>query len=126
MADRVRNITGLELAQLIRAGASDVKVVDVRDIDRAGGHIKGSINIHAADFLEDTERYASEWSAGTRIVFHCMYSQVRGPECARALARANKALKLENPPVPYILVGGFRGMAAQGQFKDVLEGFTEM
>lgn len=122
MAQSVTKINALELAQLLREGASDVIVVDVRDTDRAGGHIKGSINIHAHIFQEDPKKWATEWPAGSRVVFHCMFSQIRGPSCAALLAQANEELNLENPTVPYILVGGYRSFVSQGQFRDLVEG----
>ncbi len=125
MAEHVRDMGKLELAKLLREGAKDVIVVDVRDLDRAGGHVKGSVNIRAAEFQANAKKYAAEWT-GRKVVFYCMYSQIRGPTSAAALAQACIDLKLENPPVAYVLRGGFRSMAAQGQYKDIMEGFEEM
>ena len=95
----------------------------MRDLDRVGGHIRGSLNIHAYDFKRSARKWATEWPAGSRVVFHCMYSQNRGPSSARALAAANEALKLEKPTVPYVLEGGFMAMADNACVHDVLEKF---
>ncbi len=123
---RVRDMSAQELATLMRDGANDLIVVDVRDLDRAGGHIRGSINIYADEFVTNARRYAREWTTNPpkRVVFHCMYSQQRGPMCAHALADAVKDLKItQHPPTPYILTGGFRTLARQSQFRDLLEGY---
>lgn len=115
-------MSALELAQLLRSDATrdGVVVVDVRDLDRAGGHIRGSVNIHADDFVRNASKHSAEWK-GKKVVFHCMYSQQRGPRCARAFAQ------VASPETQvFVLVGGFRTMAAQPQCKDVLEGFQEM
>lgn len=67
----------------------NVIVVDVRSTDRIGGHIKGSINIPAHTFKPRTLCKHVESSIEnfrkmpTYIVFHCMYSSVRGPGAAK-------------------------------------------
>lgn len=110
-----------ELARLLRAG-EPVTVVDVRDSDRAGGHVKGSLHIPAADFTENAKRYAEEFK-GRKVVFHCMFSQVRGPTCAGALTRAAKSVRADERPVAFVLVGGFRSLAAErARYEDIIEG----
>lgn len=110
-----------ELARLLRAGES-VTVVDVRDTDRAGGHVKGSRHIPAADMMENARRYAEEFKGG-KVVFHCMFSQVRGPSCAGALTRAARSMKADERPVAFVLVGGFRSLAAErARYADIIEG----
>ena len=61
-------------------------VVDVRDDDRAGGHVAGSL--HAADSTFDAAAvHAAVCDANaTTVVFHCMESVRRGPRCAQRLA----------------------------------------
>ncbi|KAE8958760.1 hypothetical protein PR003_g13780 [Phytophthora rubi] len=60
-------------------------IIDVRDTDYAGGHIRSAINIPEDNFMDDddvdalVEKYKDE----NAIVFHCMMSQVRGPSCAK-------------------------------------------
>lgn len=123
-----RYMSGLELATLLRDGATDVLVVDVRDLDRAGGHIRGSVNIYASDFVRNAQTYARQWTSDPpkKVVFHCMYSQQRAPTSAQALADAVQNLKITmNPPTPYVLTGGFRTFANNVQFKDLLEGYNE-
>ena len=64
-------------------------VVDVRDYDYTGGHIKGAVNITADEFSqdEDVDALVQKVRAGghERVVFHCMLSQQRGPFCAKRL-----------------------------------------
>jgi len=110
-----------DLAQLLRSDAerSGVVVVDVRDLDRAGGHIRGSVNIHAEDFIRNAPHHAAQWR-DKKVVFHCMFSQQRGPRCARAFARVAS----QNTRV-FVLVGGFRSMASRAaDYKDILEGMN--
>ena len=78
-----------ELVGLLRDDStrSTTLVVDVRDDDRAGGHVAGSL--HAADGGFDAAAvYAAvSGSHASTVVFHCMESVRRGPRCAQRLAR---------------------------------------
>lgn len=61
-------------------------VLDVRDYDFAGGHIKGCINQPAADFEDDTDvdKFIDQQLTPDvkTVIVHCALSQVRGPYCA--------------------------------------------
>jgi len=65
----------------MKDGASEAKkdfvVVDVRDDDRAGGHIKDSINLPSQDFLMSVDQLVSDTKDVPLVVFHCSLSQVR-------------------------------------------------
>jgi rhodanese-related sulfurtransferase len=54
-------------------------VVDVRDDDRAGGHIKGSINVPSNGFLMAVDELVRDTlkKEVETVVFHCALSQVR-------------------------------------------------
>ena len=67
---------------------SKVAVIDVRDNDHLGGHVKNSqwVPINQLDArMPELLRVNREKE---RVVFHCMLSQQRGPKAALAYARA--------------------------------------
>ncbi|CAK9441056.1 uncharacterized protein LODBEIA_P49250 [Lodderomyces beijingensis] len=92
------------------------QVVDVRDSDYVGGHIRSSYNYPAANFhstlLELQQRLYKQQVSD--VVFHCMLSQARGPKAALMFLRAiddiaDPAMKryfMDHVHV-YILKGGF-------------------
>ena len=123
----MKTMAAFDLAVLLRDPETQPKVhvVDVRDSDRAGGHIKGSHHLPSESFLSNIDEYAVKWPKDSKIVFHCMMSQIRGPRCARAFARACKQHRGDDAPTVYILDQGFRYIAANhGSFSDIVEDFT--
>ena len=113
-----------QLASLLRDPTERARtvVVDVRDDDHVGGHIKGSLHVPSRNFYErvhklvvdvddpakrtavegvaasirDDDKAKEEDGAGgddrRRIVFHCSLSQQRGPKAARAYVEARDLL----------------------------------
>ncbi|KAK5095744.1 Cdc25 phosphatase Ibp1 [Exophiala xenobiotica] len=68
--------------------ASRITVIDVRDNDHVGGHIKGSqwVPLNQLDArMPELLRANKDME---RVVFHCMLSQQRGPKAALAYVRA--------------------------------------
>jgi Cdc25 family phosphatase len=59
------------------APGKDFLVVDVRDEDRAGGHIAGSINRPSAEFLVTVDELVKETKDVPLLIFHCALSQIR-------------------------------------------------
>lgn len=55
----------------------DFLVVDVRDQDRAGGHIVGSVNKPSVEFQTSVDKLVKDTKEIPLIVFHCALSQVR-------------------------------------------------
>lgn len=109
-----------------RLGRPDTIVVDVRGNERAGGWIKGSWDVpypltcQTADVLS---QLVSEAGASV-VVFHCMFSQLRGPACARVFA--DRVAKTEAVCVETcVLKGGFTGWLAAylEEEPDLIEGF---
>ncbi len=96
-------------------------VVDVRDGDFAGGHIAGARNIPSRDFEHKEEELLEtlRTTGASRVVFHCMLSQVRGPAAASRFARLIDRSRVEKKtgdgsddasfPQVHVLAGGFRG-----------------
>jgi Cdc25 family phosphatase len=111
-------ITCGELAELIANSSSKVAVIDVRDEDFVGGHIKGAINSPSEDLEDDDElealieRVCVGGESKSEVVFHCMKSQERGPTCARRFKNRLSSYDLQNVPCVYILQGGFEAFAA--------------
>ena len=64
----------------------DVVVIDVRTrMEYGEGHIKGAKHM-PSDFWYDTsfvDNVVESTMGIKRVVFHCAYSQQRGPKCAR-------------------------------------------
>lgn len=111
---------------------SKFAVVDVRDSDYAGGHIKGCIHIPANEFPSGIIdlRMRLEENKVEDVVFHCALSQVRGPKAALLFLRT-----LENDPPEkrpgyeklnvYVMEGGFTRWARKyGEDPTVTEDFA--
>jgi len=87
----------------------DYLVVDVRDDDREGGHILGSLWAPSHKFDEKAERFAEKTKGIPILIFHCALSQVRGPRTARTYAEIRDRTRQPNdiPQEIYVLRGGF-------------------
>jgi len=55
----------------------DFLVVDVRDEDRVGGHIVGSVNRPSTEFLASVDKLVEDTQEVPLVIFHCALSQVR-------------------------------------------------
>ena len=73
----VKYITPQELEALIKSGANDYLVVDVRDDDYRGGNIKGGINIPSEKFMHKLHQLIDDTQNVSKIIFHCALSQQR-------------------------------------------------
>lgn len=94
-------------------------IIDVRDSDYIGGHIKNSHNIPAQEVSSEVSNILKKLrNADTNtVIFHCMLSQQRGPSSAMRFQRyLNERLELSNDDDEkkfinslnvYILRGGF-------------------
>jgi len=91
MARAVQYISPDELAELILEGPEDeprAHVIDVRDEDFAGGHIPNAKHVPSASFATQVGYLAQELAGSSSLlVFHCMFSQQRGPSCANCFVR---------------------------------------
>ncbi|KJE89198.1 hypothetical protein CAOG_00718 [Capsaspora owczarzaki ATCC 30864] len=106
-----------ELAALLRApklaGEPTPKfvVIDVRDHDFQGGNIAGCVNVPSATISKAIDELVEQYGQHDMVIFHCMYSQQRGPSCAKYFARNLDARK--HLAQVYCLEGGFRSWAQQ-------------
>lgn len=65
-------LSAAELAALLAQpdATTAVRVVDVRDSDFDGGHIRGCTHVPAHQFLANVCAYATRWRDDQRVVFH--------------------------------------------------------
>lgn len=69
-----------ELSAIIKSDKKPLKdyvVIDVRDEDWSGGHIKGSFNHPSERFLEEVDDLVAKTRHIPIVVFHCALSQAR-------------------------------------------------
>jgi Cdc25 family phosphatase len=125
---KVEYLSRAELAEIIKLGKECISIIDVRDEDFVGGHIKGAINSPSEDLEDDDELEAlvgkvclgKRRNKCSKVVFHCMKSQERGPTCARRFANKLSLLMDEETeensdnklPTIFVLQGGFEEFAA--------------
>jgi len=86
-------------------------IVDVRDDDHKGGHIPGSLHVPSETFEAAVDNLVKGKArdVGT-VVFHCSYSQQRGPKTARIYSETREAhsAKESLPPQEILILrGGF-------------------
>ncbi|KAM4541667.1 M-phase inducer phosphatase 2 [Odontesthes bonariensis] len=93
-----------------------VIVIDCRyPYEFEGGHIKGALNLHQEDQVEDfllkTPIVPSSLEKRVVVIFHCEFSSERGPRMCRFVRERDRALneypKLHYPEL-YILKGGYK------------------
>jgi M-phase inducer tyrosine phosphatase len=80
-----------------------------------GGHIKNAMNLNSPYQLEHRYFSSANLSANARvcILFHCEYSQQRGPNLCGLMRELDRKINLENYPrlfYPqiYVISGGFK------------------
>ncbi|GAO18950.1 uncharacterized protein UV8b_05003 [Ustilaginoidea virens] len=67
-------------------------IIDVRDDDYIGGHIKGCTNIPSIQLDAMMPTLVRKLKDTKTVVFHCALSQQRGPSAALKYAREREAL----------------------------------
>lgn len=102
---------------LVSPSASTVAVVDVRDDDHVGGHIKDSIHAPTPSLDYRIPELVRKLAEKEKVVFHCALSQQRGPSAAMRYLRERQQ-KVEKGDLPdenktgqqvYVLDRGFVG-----------------
>ncbi|KAG6058249.1 hypothetical protein E4U17_000218 [Claviceps sp. LM77 group G4] len=110
------SLAGKILAEEVSSDPS-YAIIDVRDGDYIGGHIKGCINIPTLQLDLRMPRLVEELKHKRMVVFHCALSQQRGPTAAMKYSQVREALlKKQGPEGPglpdqevVVLQGGFSG-----------------
>lgn len=94
-------ISGSELSQLLlsqssnpdaAAAPSSIAIIDVRDEDHIGGHIRSSIHAPSRTLDYKTPELARKLKDKDIVVFHCALSQQRGPSAALRYLRERDRL----------------------------------
>ena len=103
------------LAEWLAKGRIGLVVVDVRDSDfraaRTGRlKIRGAWHAPACELRSDAVPLVEALRGADTVVFHCMFSQQRGPACAQAYAQHRRKIA-PPPPAQQVLVlrDGFAG-----------------
>ncbi|KAI5955327.1 ibp1 [Candida jiufengensis] len=116
-------------------GNGKFAIIDVRDSDYVGGHIKGSWHYPSSNFqnsLEDLQNKLYENDINN-VIFHCMLSQSRGPSSTLKFLRSIDSIKnsklkefLEKKLNIYVLRGGFSHWQSEfGNDSNVTESYDE-
>jgi len=71
---------------------SSLAIVDMRDSDYIGGHIKGCINIPSTSLDYAMQDLIRRLKDKKTVVFHCLMSQERGPRAALRYIRATQTM----------------------------------
>jgi len=104
----------------------DFAVIDVRGEDYAGGHIKGAIHQSSKTLPHGgVEEIREKTKNVPTVIFHCLLSQVRGPESARLYATSTAELRRNGGDAPVdqeilVLRGGFT------EFQALYKGDTDL
>ena len=111
-------IEGQTLANLLHNQSHPVIIIDCRfDYEYSAGHIKGAINIDnqallEQTFLHDLQKVRELMRTKTILVFHCEFSQKRGPSLWKTLREFDRNINIEKYPKlffpeMYLLEKGF-------------------
>ncbi|KAL2264070.1 hypothetical protein VTK26DRAFT_2564 [Humicola hyalothermophila] len=79
------------------AGESNIAVIDVRDDDYIGGHIKGSQNVPSRTLDAMLPTLVRQLRDKQTVVFHCALSQQRGPSAALRYLRERERILAASP-----------------------------
>ncbi|KAL0768690.1 hypothetical protein CaCOL14_007998 [Colletotrichum acutatum] len=139
----LQRISAAKLSTLLlaeqAAGTSSVAVVDVRDDDYLGGHIKGCINMPSRSLDATMPTLMRRLEGKKTVVFHCALSQQRGPSAAlRYLRERDQSLSSmtnsgstedsasAEPQTVYVLDRGFVGWQDKyGEDERLTEGYSK-
>ncbi|CAN8103261.1 unnamed protein product [Discula destructiva] len=93
----IANLPRMDIAALseqllaLKAPDDTIVVVDVRDGDHIGGHIKGSKWVPSHQFDAQLPTLLRQLKDTETVVFHCALSKQRGPSAALQYIRAREA-----------------------------------
>ena len=87
---------------LLSHESSKVAVIDVRDADHIGGHIRSSIHVPSSNLPDRITELVDTLAEKDIVVFHCSLSQQRGPGAALKYLRErdskSKKQGISDPP----------------------------
>ena len=97
-------IYGSTLAELLESKRHNVLVIDARfGYEYQAGHIKGAINVDYPQKLQqllydDLNMISQNMKKKTILVFHCEFSEVRGPRLWQTLRDVDRQVNYHNYP----------------------------
>ncbi|KAF2762956.1 hypothetical protein EJ05DRAFT_433083 [Pseudovirgaria hyperparasitica] len=112
---------------------SSIAIIDVRDDDHIGGHIRGSTHVPSQQLDVRMPELLRLHGDKEMLVFHCALSQVRGPKAALGYLRAREEKMAKSPSGGIkegqkvcVLQGGFGDwQRSYGKDERVTEAFDE-
>jgi rhodanese-related sulfurtransferase len=84
-----------DLAQRLKESGSlpsSTAIVDVRDSDHVGGHIRGSTWVPSSELDHKAPELVRNLKDKDTVIFHCVLSQQRGPNAALKYLREKERL----------------------------------
>lgn len=136
----LRRMTNSELSQQILTVPitpnGSLAIVDVRDSDYIGGHIRGCINVPSPSLDWKMPELVRQLKDKEIVVFHCALSQQRGPSAALSYlgekervspVKKDKASEeQEQKQQVYVLEGGFvKWQEKYGEDERLTEGYEK-
>ena len=136
----LRRMTNSELSEQILnvpiTSNGPLAIVDVRDSDYIGGHIRGSINVPSPSLDWKMPELVRQLKDKEIVVFHCALSQQRGPSAALGYLREKDQLftvnkekgdeAQEQKQQVYVLEGGFvKWQEKYGEDERLTEGYEK-
>ena len=118
---------------LLSSPPPNLAIIDVRDADHVGGHIKGSTWIPTNTLDYRLPELLRTLQGKDKVIFHCALSQQRGPSAALKYAREREGLagkllgdgESKNQEV-CVLVGGFNMWQAKyGEDERLTEAYAK-
>ncbi|KAH8822461.1 S-adenosyl-L-methionine-dependent methyltransferase [Flagelloscypha sp. PMI_526] len=96
-------------------------IIDVRNLDYAGGHIKGSVQVVAQTFHNNLAGFHESFGTMDDVVFYCGSSSGRAPRCAGWYLDYIAEQKVFPQPRVWILEGGMKGWLKDFKGDDSIE-----
>ncbi|KAI1345508.1 Rhodanese-like protein [Xylaria sp. FL0043] len=132
----LERITASKLADMLLAanaagGESKLAVVDVRDDDHIGGHIRNSMHFPTQSLDATMPTLMRKLADKDTVVFHCALSQQRGPSAALRYLREKEANgagegNVKKTQKVYVLDRGFVGwQEVYGPDERLTEGYRK-
>ena len=136
----LRRMTNSELSQHILNAPitpnGTLAIVDVRDSDYIGGHIRGCINVPSPSLDWKIPELVRQLKDKEIVVFHCALSQQRGPNAALSYLREKERIfpannekggeEEEQKQHVYVLEGGFvKWQEKYGEDERLTEGYEK-
>lgn len=116
------------------ARTESIAIIDVRDSDHVGGHIKGSTWIPSSSLDYRIPELIRNMKDKDRVIFHCALSQQRGPSAAlrymrereRLLGKEQEDSSGQRPQEIAVLDGGFtQWQEKYGEDTRLTEGYAK-